>query len=209
MYFTYRVEEVFANTTTKTYLERMDHEGRVLPLLPDQIAYVTTEEGGRYSIANSAGEVFFVGTNGIKGMTRDLKLLRPAKILVNGADFEAYRIASSALVYFVYIRRSRDRNTYFVAIEKTREGVHQDVKTFCGSLEDVQKGVKRYLRRVRENYYVHYINRAYRLPGVQERQLLREFMHDTNTIRDALRAHVAEWKEKQQHEAEEAAAAAR
>jgi len=183
-----------SSVTTKNYLESMNQEGRVQPILTDNTAHVTATPGGHYAIANSAGEVFYIGNSGIKGVQRDLRRLRPASVLVNGADYEAYRVANSALVYFIYIRRTSDRRTYFVAVQKTREGVDQGVKTFIGTREDVQEGVQRLLSRVKDKYYVHYVNEAYRLPSVQERQLLREFDYDSAPIREALRAAVADWK---------------
>ncbi|MBC9702623.1 MAG: hypothetical protein H9W83_08865 [Leuconostoc sp.] len=202
----YQTSEVVSNMITKTYLERMDQEGRVQLLLADQIAHVTVTPGGYFVIGNSVGEVFFIGSNGIKGVQRNLKALKPSTILVNGADYEAYRIENSALVYFVYIRRSKDRKTYFVAVEKTREGVHQDIKTFVGMLQDVQERAQRLLRRVKGNYYVHYVNEYYRLPGVQERQLLCEFEYDGTAIREALRQSIAEWKGVRREAIEERAA---
>ena len=195
MYCIYQTSEIVSNMIAKIYLERMDQEGRVQPLLADQIAHVTATPGGYFAITNSAGEVFFIGSDGIKGVQRNLKALCPSIVFVNGADYEAYRIANSALVYFVYIRRSKDRKTYFVAVEKTREGVYQDVKTFVGTLKDVEERVQRLLRRVKGNYYVHYVNEYYRLPGVQERLLLLEFEYDGTAIREALRQSIADWKE--------------
>ena len=204
MYCIYQTSEVSGNMITKRYLERENHEGRVQPLLSDQIAYVTATPGGHYSIANSAGEVFFIGNGGIKSVQRDLKRLRPSSVLVNGTDYEAYRVANSAVVYFIYIRRTADRRTYFVALQKTREGVDQGVKTFIGTREDVQEAVQRVLSRVKVKHYVHYVNEAYRLPSVQEWQLLREFDYDGVPIREELRAAVADWKRKEREEVEAA-----
>lgn len=197
MHCIYNASEVYGGNTARTYLERVNQEGRVQPLLADQIAHVTANKDGHYAIANSAGEVYFIGNSGIKGVQRDLRRLRPSNVLVNGADYEAYRLANSALVYFIYIRRTADRRTYFVALQKTREGVDQGVKTFVGTREDVQEAVQRVLSRVRVKHYVHYVNEAYRLPSVQERQLLREFDYDGLPIREALRAAVADWKRKE------------
>lgn len=197
LYCIYNASEVYSGVTARTYLERMSQVGRVQPLLADQIAHVTANKDGHYAIANNAGEVFFIGNNGITGVQRDLKRLRPSSVLVNGADYEAYRVANSAVVYFIYIRRTSDRRTYFVALQKTREGVDQGVKTFVGTRDAVQKDVQAFLSRVKDKYYVHYVNEAYRLPGVQERQLLREFDYDGGPIREALRAAVADWKRKE------------
>lgn len=197
MYCIYNASEVYSGVTARTYLERMSQVERVQPFLADQIAHVTATNDGHYAIANSAGEVFFIGNNGITGVQRDLKRLRPSNVLVNGADYEAYRVANSALVYFIYIRRTADRRTYFVALQKTREGVDQGVKTFIGTREDVQEAVQRVLSRVKVKHYVHYVNEAYRLPKVQERQLLREFDYDGLIIREELRAAVADWKRKE------------
>lgn len=201
MYCIYNASEVYGGCTARTYLERMNQEEREQPLLTDQTAYVTATPGGHYAIANSAGEVFFIGNSGIKGVQRDLRRLRPFNVLVNGADYEAYRVANSALVYFIYIRRTADRRTYFVALQKTREGVDQGVKTFIGTREDVQEAVQRVLSRVKVKHYVHYVNEAYRLPSVQERQLLREFDYDGVIIREELRAAVADWKRKEREAA--------
>lgn len=206
MYCVYQTTELTSNGVTKSYLERMDQEGRVQPLLTDGTANVTATPGGHYAIANSAGSVFFIGNSGIKGVHCDLKRLLPSSVLVNGEDYEAYRVANSALVYFIYIRRTFDRRTYFVALQKTREGVDQAIKTFVGTLQDVQAAVQRHLSRVKGKYYVHYVNKAYRLPGIQERQLLREFDYDGSPIREALRQPVADWKEGQREANEERAA---
>lgn len=201
MYCIYRTTEVANSMIGKTYLERMDQTGAVVPILADHWAYVTATNDGHYSIANSAGEVLAMGNTGIDGVRDYLKQLRPLHTLVNGADYETYRIANSALVYFIYIRKTKDRQTYFVAVEKTREGHSQQIKVFTGSLKDVQERVRRYLSRSKENYYVHYLNKAYRLPGAPERYLFKEFEHDEFAIRDALRPHVSTWKERQVNEA--------
>jgi len=178
----------------------MDQTGADTQLLPDGCAYITATNDGHYAIANSDHETLFIGNEGIEGVQRHLKQLRPSHTLVNGGDYLDYQIASSCLVYFVYIRKTKDRQTLFVALEKTREGHTQEVKAFTGSLEEVQRSVQRVLNRVKENYFVHYVNEAYRLPVVPERQLLKQFEHDTTAIREALRPHVSQWKE-QQHDA--------
>ena len=185
----------------RSYLSRMDEQGADKPLLADGCAYVTAGEGGHYAIANIDNEVLFIGNDGLSGMQRHIKQLRPTHTLVNGSDFAAYKIASSSLVYFIYIRRSADQQTYFVAVEKTKEGHSQGVKAFTGSLESVERSVQRVLGQAKESYYVHYVNAQYRLPAVPERLLLKEFVHDKTTIRDALRPHISQWKEAQQHDA--------
>lgn len=173
----------------------MDKTGTETPLLADGCAYVTTVNDGHYAIANNDNEILYIGSNGITSVQQHLKRLRPTRTLVNGTSYEAYRIPNSSLVYFIYIRKTKDKQTYFVAIEKTREGHSQDVKAFTGSIEDVQRSVQRVLGRLNESYYVHYVNEAYYLPAVPERQFLKHFEHDKTAIRDALRPYVLAWKE--------------
>lgn len=55
---------------TKNYFERMDQEWRVQPLLMDSTACEMATPVGHYAIANSAGEVLFIGNSGIKGIQR-------------------------------------------------------------------------------------------------------------------------------------------
>lgn len=200
MYCIYGVTEIKSGMYARSYLERSDQAGNVYPLLPDSTAYITATLDGHFTIANNEGEVLAIGNTGIEGIRPYLKLFRPLHTVVNGGDLEAYRVASSALVYFVYIRRAKD-GTHFVAVEKTREGVSQSVKTFVGAKDVVAGQVRRYLARTKENYYVHYMNKANRLDGVPDRCLLKDFEHDELAIRDALRPLIAKWKERKENEA--------
>lgn len=147
----------------------MDERGTEQTLLPNGCAYVTADNDGHFAISNSDNEVLFIGNTGIKGIQHYLKQLCPNDVLVNGADYESFQIANSRLVYFIYIRKTKDRATHFVAVEKTREGHSQGVKAFTGSLAEVEKDVQRYLSRANEKYYVHYLNEFYRLPNIAAR----------------------------------------
>lgn len=193
IYCIYFVQEIGSGHISRSYLERMNEAGVRSSLLPDHNAYITVH-AEHYVIANSAGEVLFMGNDGIEGIECELRKLQPHQVFANGQEYAAFKMARSPLIYHIYIRKSQELGVAYVALQSERGGSVVNTRTYTGDLETVAKAVRKQLLRETEPYFIDYLNELYRLPGVQESDNVPASSFDGSILRDTLRAAVKEWR---------------
>lgn len=190
MYCIYKVNEISRGAVIRSYLERMDEFDEKAPLLADGIAYVTTN-GDRYEIANEVGEVFFIGSDGLAGIERDLDRLKPMKVIVDGQSYESYKTATAPLVYHVLARKPNEKGVIYAAMQAEKNGINQGVWRYFGDESEVVAEIRDTLAEAIEPYALRYVSPSYKLEGIERSEYVPQTPYEDNRLRDILNKYKA------------------